>query len=207
MSAYESHIFDVSAAGPADAQYIVKSKSLIDVVDTNAQSYTNGQVVFSLESLVNSNAFLDMQNSFVTVPITMTLACTTAASLTAGAENAFAMSLKAGNHQLVNSMQLTMSGVEILSSQQMSAIPITYDLLTSWSRSDEDAMGASQKFLRRHRRQHKMERHSGRNEQQSLGHGQFADGASDSKCRPPPPLHEHVRVDIGSSVCCVFERR
>ena len=106
------------------------------VTDSNNSSYPNGQISFDLSTLSNSGKYIDFQNSFITVPLVMNLN-TNANADTNRLENAFACSLKNGFHNLINSMSVEISNMQVVNLTNMSNLDINYKLLTSSSLEDE----------------------------------------------------------------------
>ena len=106
------------------------------VTDSNNSSYPNGQVNFDLSTLSNSGKYIDFQNSYITVPLVMNLN-TNADAAVGRLENAFACSLKNGFHNLINSMSVEISNMQVVNLTNFSNLDINYKLLTSSSIEDE----------------------------------------------------------------------
>ena len=105
------------------------------VPDSNNSSYPNGQISWDLSTLSNSGKFIDFQNSYVVVPLVMNLNLTGASA--EDKENIFAISLKNGFHQLVNSMSVEIANCQVVNLTNMSNLDIHYKLLTTSSLEDE----------------------------------------------------------------------
>ena len=123
-----------------NSQQEVKSEFIFDNVqhvyipDQNSGSYPNAQVLFDLASLSNSGKYIDFQNSYLTVPLVMNL---NMPSSTGDKENVFALSLKNGFHQLINSMSVEITNCQVVNLTNFSNLDINYRLLSTSSREDE----------------------------------------------------------------------
>ena len=106
------------------------------VVDNNNGSYPNGQVTFDLSTLSNSGKYIDFQNSYLTIPLVLNVNLTGPTS-NANPENAFIASLKNGYHQLINSMSVEISNMQVVNLTNFSNLDINYRLLTTSSLEDE----------------------------------------------------------------------
>ena len=104
-------------------------------VDSNNGSYPNGQVTFDLSTLSNSGKYIDFTSSFLTIPLVLNVNLTTTGG--AQAENAFVASLKNGYHQLINSMSVEISNMQVVNLTNFSNLDINYKLLTTCSLEDE----------------------------------------------------------------------
>ena len=97
--------------------------------------HPNGQVTFDLSTLSNSGKYIDFGLSYITIPLVLNVNLTgcTAAS----PENAFIASLKNGYHQLINSISVEISNMQVVNLTNMSNLDINYRLLTTSSLEDE----------------------------------------------------------------------
>ena len=117
-------------------EFIFNNAQHVYVPDQNSGSYPNGQVVFDLASISNSGKFLDITQSYVTVPLCMNVNYGNSGAAPNNA-NVFAASLKNGFHQLINSMSVEITNAQVVSLTNLSNLDIHYRLLTSCSREDE----------------------------------------------------------------------
>ena len=91
-----------STLAPQDPQFVFSEKQVIYVPDSNNGSFPSGVVSFDLTSLANQSKWLDLQQSFISIPLVMQLKSTAGSFSTANVENAFAMSLKNHVFQLLH---------------------------------------------------------------------------------------------------------
>jgi hypothetical protein len=88
-----------------------------------------------MSGIANSGKYFDATQSFITIPLVMTLA-TTGGAITDSVENAFACSLKNGFSNLVHSMEIQASNNAVVSTMSYSGMMINYKLLTGMSQDD-----------------------------------------------------------------------
>ena len=117
-------------------EFIFQNLQHVYVPDQNSGSYPNGQVLFDLASLSNSGKYIDFQQSYITVPLVMNMNVT-ASTPNLGGENAFALSLKNGFHNLINSMSVEITNAQVVNLTNFSNLDINYKLLTTSSIEDE----------------------------------------------------------------------
>ena len=116
-------------------EFIFNNAQQVYVPDQNSGSYPNGQCVFDLASLSNSGKYIDFQQSYITVPLVLSV--NLASSTAAAPENAFIASLKNGYHQLINSMSVEITNAQVVNLTNLSNLDIHYRLLSTASREDE----------------------------------------------------------------------
>ena len=117
-------------------EFIFQNLQHVYVPDQNSGSYPNGQVLFDLASLSNSGKYIDFQQSYITVPLVANMNVT-GSTPDLGGENAFALSLKNGFHQLINSMSVEITNCQVVNLTNFSNLDINYKLLTTSSIEDE----------------------------------------------------------------------
>jgi hypothetical protein len=131
MSAADTFVYDDTL----DNEVIEKpfiSKEMQIVNDSNNGVYNN-QILFSTSNLTGSGKYIDFQNSYIEIPVTMMLKAD--ASITAGA-NAFMMGLKDGSIQLVDSIILQYNGTSVAQNSIFSNVLQHFKILSSWSYED-----------------------------------------------------------------------
>jgi len=106
------------------------------IPDQNSGNYVNGQVTFDLASLSNSGKFVSWENSYLTIPLIMHAKVTGGEALTNSQANAFALSLKNGYHQLINSLSCEITNNQVVQLTNYSNLNINYKLLTTCSVDD-----------------------------------------------------------------------
>jgi hypothetical protein len=88
-----------------------------------------------MSGIANSGKYFDATQSFITIPLVMTLAATDGV-ISDSVENAFACSLKNGFSNLVHSMEIQASNNAVVSTMSYSGMMINYKLLTGMSQDD-----------------------------------------------------------------------
>jgi hypothetical protein len=119
---------------PIDQTFNFENKQYIFQTDQNNGSYPTGQINFDLSSFANQGRYLDWSNAFVLIPLVMTL--NAVGTTTQSFENDFAMSLKNGYHQLINSIQVQITNNDVVQVQNYSNLAINYEVLSSMSTDD-----------------------------------------------------------------------
>jgi len=122
--------------------YLFESKQYIFQPDSQAGSYGTPQISFDTNLFSSQDRFLDIKQVFITVPLILALN-TTAFLGTAINSNAFALSLKNGYHQLINSMTCQISNGDFITQSSHSNMKINYDITTSFSKETETSFGFS----------------------------------------------------------------
>jgi len=129
-----------SSYHPQMDEYDFENKQYIIIYDQQQGTYSVPQVTFEATALTNSNKYINFNESFLTVPLVMTLIAG-AGTLTADVRNAFAMSLKNGMHQLISSMQVQISNNDTVNVQQFANMKINYEILSTWGSDDVKTYG------------------------------------------------------------------
>ena len=104
--------------------------------DTNTGSYPNGSIQWDLSTLSNANKFVDFNNSFITIPLVMTLQAPAGLPMTGNVENGLALSLKNSVFQLIDSVSLSITNNSVTNTTSYSNLDIQYKLLSQWSNDD-----------------------------------------------------------------------
>jgi hypothetical protein len=99
---------------PQDKDFIAQSLQYTYITDSNSSSYST-QIQYELSGLSNSGKYLDAKQSFITIPLVMTLTSTAGNINNASLENAFSASLKNGYHNLIHSMQIECTNNSVVS--------------------------------------------------------------------------------------------
>lgn len=128
---------------PQEPQFIFSDKQVVYVPDSNNGSYPSGVVSFDLTSLANTSKWMDLKNSFISIPLVMELKASAGAFATANVENAFAMSLKNHVFQLLHSMSLEIGNNSVVNLTNFANIDINYKILNSFSQDDVKNLGPS----------------------------------------------------------------
>ena len=132
-----------STLAPQDPQFVFSEKQVIYVPDSNNGSFPSGVVSFDLTSLANQSKWLDLQQSFISIPLVMQLKSTAGSFSTANVENVFAMSLKNHVFQLLHSMSLEIGNNSVVNLTNFANIDINYKILNSFSEDDVKNLGPS----------------------------------------------------------------
>ncbi len=131
--------------------YLTKDKQYNYFNDLQGGNYSNNsnEVKFELISLANTNQFVNWSESFLMIPLQLSVSGITGAGAPGGlsgtAENAFALSLKNGYQQIVDSLLITINDNAINNTTQGINIPNTFKLY-SMSADDRKTLGSMLEF-------------------------------------------------------------
>ena len=131
--------------------YLTKDKQYQyhnDLKGGNCSNNSN-EFKFELVSLANTNQFVNWSESFLMIPLQLSVSGTTAVPAAGGlsgtAENAFALSLKNGYQQIVDSLLITVNDNPVNQPVQGVNIPNTFKLY-SMSADDRKTLGSIIEF-------------------------------------------------------------
>ena len=126
--------------------YITKDRQYIYYNDLANGAYNpnTSEVKFELISLANTNQFVNWAESFVLIPLTLSMKAT-AGDLAVTPENAFALSLKNGYQHIVDSLLITVNDNPINQPCQTANVPNSFRLY-EMSADDRKVLGDSMNF-------------------------------------------------------------
>jgi hypothetical protein len=127
---------------PENDKYLFENKQYIYIPDGQNGSYSNPQVTFECTSLTNSDRYVGFSEGFITIPLVLAVQ----GLFTLSTSNAFAASLKNGYHQLINSIQVQISGNDVVTLSNLSNLKINYDIINTWSNDYATNFGQSLGF-------------------------------------------------------------
>ncbi len=123
-------------------EHLMQNRQFVYIADSNSSSY-NQSLLFDCAGLSNSGKYLDCGQSFITIPLVLTMTATTGNLKNVSGENAFACSLKNGYSNLIHSMNIQCTNNSVVSTMSYSNLPINFTTLTSMSTDDEQNLGDS----------------------------------------------------------------
>ena len=100
-------------------------------LDQNSGVYSSGQVQFDLSSLSNSKGFINWAEGYLSVPIVATVKSSTVLS-----DTAFALAMKNGYYQLINSASIKIGNQDVNNKTDFTNLHIIYKVLSSMSYND-----------------------------------------------------------------------
>lgn len=128
-----------------ETPFIFKDKQYVPINDSNQGVYSSGQVQFDLTQISSSSLFFDAKASYLEIPFKIEVeGATNIQTYTALKE--LPVIMKNGAHNLINSLEVFLSGQQVISTQSFSNIPITYKMLTTTSPSDLKTVAPSLLF-------------------------------------------------------------
>ena len=123
--------------------FLMQNRQYAWIADSNNGSYSGGQVVLDCSGIANSGKYLSCAQSYIQVPLVMTLNSLASQMNNVTGENNFAASLKNGYHQLIHSMNAELGNNSVVSTSSYTNMAINYQLLTCMSREDELNFGTT----------------------------------------------------------------
>ena len=135
----DTYVLETSEKEVTDDPSKFNSKFNIRVPDSNGLNYTSNQIVFAnLDSLATYDSFLNLKETCIEVPYTVT--ATSVNDMGPVANNANSMGVK-GFTNLIASMQIEYNNNPIINFSQHTHIPVNFRLLTSFSHENVTNMG------------------------------------------------------------------
>jgi hypothetical protein len=122
---------------PEETQY--NDKQWVYALDQNAGVYSSGQVQFDLSSFTNGNGYYNWSEGYLVVPLVATVQCSSKLSNQCD----FALAMKNGYYQLINSCSIKIGNNDVNNRTEYTNMHINYKVLTSLSHNDLLTMGAS----------------------------------------------------------------
>lgn len=143
----DEYLIASSIDGSPDVEFQFSDRQDSWVIDSNGGSYNSGQIQFDLSTFANSNKYMDLRSATLIIPIVLNITSTQALGSITN-ENAFALSLKNGVYQIINSMSVILSNNEIIPVQSFQNMLINYKILSKFSTNDEANLAASLLFVK-----------------------------------------------------------
>ena len=129
--------------------FLAQNRTFAWVADSNNGSYAGGsQIVIDASGIANSGRYLSCNNSYIQVPLVLTLNAITGNLNNVTGENNFAASLKNSYTNLIHSMNVELGNNSVVATSAYSNMAINYQLLTSMSREDEQNLGSTIGFAK-----------------------------------------------------------
>lgn len=130
-------LYEISKSEMLSGEPFIKKENVY-VLDQNNGSYANNQVILDLAALSNSGKWCDWCNSDIVVPLLVTM--TSATDFSAVATD-FAVGLKSGFHQIVNSINVEYNNTSVVQVSNLTNMYISYKLNTTLSINDLTTIG------------------------------------------------------------------
>lgn len=119
-------------------EFIMENRQYTYVGDTNAGAYVNGSIVFDLASLSNSGKLVDWSQSYLEIPLTLTIT---------GNDSTLDQNCWAANYKnycnLIDSMSVQISNFDCVNLTSGSNFDINYRILSEWSENTLHSLGPS----------------------------------------------------------------
>jgi hypothetical protein len=136
MASPDYDVFVVDKSNQSyETPFIFKDKQYVSITDSNQGVYSSGQVQFDLTQISSSSLYFDAKASYLELPFTIQVESDNDLETYESASE-MPVIMKNGAHNLVNSMEVYLSGQQFISAQSFSNVPVTYKMLTTTSPSD-----------------------------------------------------------------------
>lgn len=130
-------LYEISKSEVLPGEPFIKRENVY-VLDQNNGSYANNQVILDLAALSNSGKWCDWANAYIALPLLITMTSTTDFSTVA---TDFAVDLKSGFHQLINSINVEYNNTSVVQVSNLTNMYISYKLNTTLSVDDVVTIG------------------------------------------------------------------
>ena len=145
--------FEITSSLEKDSNvYLTKDRQFMYFNGLQGGNYSNNssEVRFELVSLANSNQFVNWAESFLLIPLQLSVSGVTAGNVAGGLsalpENAFALSLKNGYQHIIDSLLITINDNPVNQPCQGCNIPNTFKMY-SMSADDRKTLGSMLNFF------------------------------------------------------------
>lgn len=129
-----------------ETPFIFKDKQYVSITDSNQGVYSSGQVQFDLTQISSSSLFFDAKASYLEIPFVIQVQAEGEIETYDPLNSELPVIMKNGAHNLIHSMEVYLSGQQVISTQSFSNVPITYKMLTTTSPSDLKTLSPSLLF-------------------------------------------------------------
>jgi hypothetical protein len=130
-------LYEISKSENLGGEPFVK-REYVYVLDSNSNNYSNNQVILDLAALSNSGKWCDWANAELVVPLLITM--TSATDFSAVATD-YAIGLKSGFHQIINSINIEYNNTSVVQVSNLTNMFISYQLNTKLSVNDLITIG------------------------------------------------------------------
>jgi len=140
-SSADQVVFQESIASQ-DHSGLFSDKKYTYITDTSSNNGNfSGQLSFDLNTLSSQQNWTDLSEAYIQFPVKLSIKTNTA--ITAHNINQFSATIKNGFHHFVDSVQITIGGSTVQSSQIYNNIDTTYKMMTEWSKDEFEKFGPS----------------------------------------------------------------
>lgn len=130
-------LYEISKSEVLSGEPFIKKENVY-ILDQNNGSYGNNQIILDLAAISNSGKWCDWANAKVVVPLLITM--TSATDFSAVATD-FAVGLKSGFHQIINSVNVEYNNTSAVQVSNLTNMYISYKLNTTLSTNDLVTIG------------------------------------------------------------------
>lgn len=132
-------LYEMSKTEIVDTSSPFIKRELVYVIDQNNGSYTNNQIIMDCASISNSGKYADFSDSWIAVPLLITMTSTYNFSAIACD---FSVGLKSGFHQLVHSINVEYNSTSVVQTTALTNMYISYKLNTTLCVDDLVTLGS-----------------------------------------------------------------
>ena len=130
-------------------EFLMQNRTFAYVNDSNNGSYNgSSQITIDCSGIANSGKYMSFQQSFLQIPLVMTLNSVLGQLNNVTGENNFAASLKNSYTTLIHSLNAELSNNSVVATTSYTNMAINYNLLTGMSAEDEKNLGPTIGFAK-----------------------------------------------------------
>lgn len=138
----DSVVYDMSSQSEAEPNIFVK-KDWISILDNQNANYSGNQCVIDTSQLSNSNKWISYRESYLTIPLQLTLTGAALAPQTAATSADYVLSLKNWYGSVIHSISVDLAGTTIIQQTPFQSLWNNFKLLTTLSYQDLLTIGPS----------------------------------------------------------------
>jgi len=143
MSSPSDQVVFAEAIAPQDNTVLFQEKKWTSITDSSSNGGVfNGQIGFDLNTLSSQNQWTDLSQAVISWPVKFTVKSVGGVTL-ASQFSDYTATIKNGFHNMVDSVQITLGGSTLQSSQIFENINTTFKMLTEWSSDEYKKFGPS----------------------------------------------------------------
>ena len=135
-------VYDMSAQSETEPNIFVK-KDWISILDNQNGVYSSNQAVIDTSQLSNSNKWISYRESYLTIPMQLTVTGATLVPQTVGTSVDYALSLKNWYGSIIHSISVDLAGTTIIQQTPFQSLWNNFKLLTTLSYQDLLTIGPS----------------------------------------------------------------
>jgi hypothetical protein len=138
---YDAKIFMNAMDGSEPPSTPFTKKEMINIVDNNSGNYQPGSITWETTSLANCGKYCDYANSYITIPMVITLSSNPATNWTNATNTDLVLALKNSNYNFIHSYRIEYDNGQVVNNFDFANAYIEFQLHSESSLDDEEVNG------------------------------------------------------------------